>query len=239
METHKKGLFERLLAATPGLKKEEDLSWKVILKAIPDKQIEGTFVSVLTSKLNAPIDDAMKITQSLPIILFSDLSSHEAEKLKLFLNDMGVRSAISNDPDEMRSLGTVTWPKKITLNDLVDFEDNIPPPPAFSPLPSTDRPASKLSEPVFPSTPVVPLKPKPEAAAPGPVSRPVPSAPVRHHENGTGGTGNEKVLGELEKLRTELKTQLERLEKLILSLKDPVPPVPGLKSDPLFPPRVR
>ena len=232
METHKKGLFERFLSSTPGFKKEEDLSWKVILKAIPDKQIEGFFISLLTSKLGAPTDDVIKITQSLPIVLFSNLSSHEAEKLKLFLNETGVRSAISNDPDEMQGLGNVTWPKKITANDLIDVEDNIPVPPTFSPLTGADKPPSKPLEPVFPSKPVVPLKPRQEA----PVPVPVPTTPVRHHEN---GTGNEKVLGELEKLRTELKAQLERLEKLILYLKGPVPPVPGLKSDPLLPPRVR
>lgn len=238
METHKKGLVERLLSATPGLKKEEDSSWKVILKVIPDSQIEENLISILTSKLNASVEDVRKITQSLPIILFSNLTSREAEKLKLLLNETGVRSAISNDPDEMQGLGVVTWPKKITANDLVDFEDNIPVPPAYSTPSAPEKPSSKSPDPVFPSRPVVPLKPRPETPLRS-TPQPVFSAPERRHENGTAGTGNEKVLGELEKLRTELKAQLERIEKLILSLKGPVPPVPGLKSDPLLPPRVR
>ena len=224
METRKKGLF--------GFKKSENLSWKVILKAIPDKQLEGSFVDLLSGKLGASMEDTLKITHSLPIVLFSELSSHEAEKIKLFFNEMGVRTAISNEPDELRGLGVVVWPKKITAVDLGDVENEIPLPPSFSSSQVAHAMPPKQSDPVFSSRPVVPLKPKPDA--PPPVLSPVPSTPVSEN-----GTGDEKLIGELEKMRTDLRTHLERLEKLIRSLKTPVPPMPGLKSDPPLPPRVR
>ena len=235
METHKKGFFERFLSAAPGLKKERDLPWKVILKGIPDKQAEGNFVSILTGKLNTSADDALKITKSLPIVLFSNLTSHEAEEIKLFLNETGVRSAISNDPDEMRNLGKVTWPKKVTIADLTDFDEHIPAPPPFASSSTTEPESPKLSEPSFPSKPVIPLKPKP--VIPLPLPQPLATSSSTHVEN--RGIENEKLIVELEILRAELKTQLERLEKLLHSLKEPVPPVPGLKGNPLLPPRVR
>jgi len=212
METRKKGLFKRILSATPPFKKEEDRSWKVILKGLPDKQAEENFANILMSRLAVGADDVSQITQSLPIVLFGDLTSQEAEKIKIFLNETGVRSAISNDSEETAGLGKVTWPKKVTLADLSDMEGDIPPPPFFASTPSTVLPAPKPSEPVLPPKPVIPEKPKFE---------------------------NEKLIAELEKFKTELKAPLERLEKLLQSLRGPVPPVPGLKGDSLPPPRVR
>lgn len=180
MAERKKGFLEKFL--TSSSKKDGKGSWRVVLKGVPDKQVEGLLVQLLTDRLNAAADDATKIVQAVPIILFSNLTSHEAEQIKLRLNETGARTAISNDPDELKGFAMVSWPKKVSPQDLVDVADNFPAPPPFFPstplpsLPSVSRPSSgpglaKSAQPVTPSLP------KPRPSAPIPPNPPIPSSP--------------------------------------------------------------
>ena len=180
--------------------------WQVILKGLPDKRAEENFSRLLTDRLNVGADEISQIMQSIPVIIFSDLTSHEAEKIKLILNETGVRTAISNDPDELRGLAVVTWPKKITPQDLAHFNAEIPPPPPFAP-PSGKPPENPPPPPSPPSPPAAPPPPPPPSPAP-----PLPSSP-------SSPSSKEKLVQDLEKMKEELKAQLDRLEKLINSLK--------------------
>ncbi len=164
MGTHKKGFFEKIL--TSSFKKDGNGSWRVVLKGVPDKQVEANIVRLLTERLNASADDAAKIVRTVPIILFSDLTSNEAEQIKLRLNETGARTSISNDSDELRGLAMVSWPKKVSPDDFVGASESIPSPPPF--LPSA-TPSSAPRPPLPSMTSLPPVKSLPP--------RPLPSIP--------------------------------------------------------------
>jgi len=167
MGTHKKGFFEKIL--TSSFKKDGNGSWRVVLKGVPDKQVEANIIRLLTERLNASADDAAKIVRTVPIILFSDLTSNEAEQIKLRLNETGARTSISNDPDELRGLAMVSWPKKVSPDDFVGASESIPSPPPFFPTAAQPPASSK------PLPPVAPRPPLPSMTSLPP--RPLPSIP--------------------------------------------------------------
>ncbi len=150
--------FKKLRSSSlKGPKNNEEESWGVILKGVPDKKVEEALIRILTERLNVPGDDALKIIRSSPIILFSDRSAREAEQIKLILNKAGVRTAISNDPSDFRTLPRVAWPQKIEVSHLEGEEIQAPLPPLPSP---------KSTKPIVPPAPKVPIPPP----APPPVT---------------------------------------------------------------------
>ena len=181
MAARKKGFLEKIL--TSSFKKDGNQAWGVILKNVPNKQAEANLLRLLTDQLNTSADDAGKILQAVPIILFNNLTSLEAEQFKLRLNETGARTGISNDPEELRGLPLVSWPKKMTAVDLGEMEgsSNIPTPPPFlppAPAPSSPLPPKSTLPPFssssFPKT--APSSPIPPSSSP--IGREKPSAPL-------------------------------------------------------------
>lgn len=107
-----------MLKLPSSLFKKDPQSWAVILRAAPDKESQEALARIFTEKLNLALDDAQKIVQSSPIVLFEKRGSREAEQIKLCLNETGVRTAISNDTEEFKRLPRVVWPKKVELKDF-------------------------------------------------------------------------------------------------------------------------
>ncbi|GEM_PF-2402996 len=156
MGERKKGFLEKVFSSS--FKKDTGQSWAVILKGVPDKQSETNLVRLLTDQLNTSADDAAKIVQAVPIILFGNLTSHEAEQIKLRLNEIGARTGISKDPEELKGLPLVSWPKKITLQDLGGaINPTIPAPPPFLPPAAGSPPPSAPPMTLRPQAPLPPV----------------------------------------------------------------------------------
>ena len=117
--------------------KENQPSWAVILKGVPDKKVEEVLIRLFTEKLDVPGDDALKVVRSAPIILFDERTSREAEHIKLILNKTGARTAISNDPHEFKRFPRVAWPRRINVEDLgagLETASPLAPPSTKSPI---------------------------------------------------------------------------------------------------------
>lgn len=177
MTREKKGLLAKMFG---GAGKEEELPWRVILKGVPDQRSQDAIVRILTERLNTSMDDAMKILDAVPIILFENLSSRESEQMKLTLNSLGVRTAISDDPAELKGLPKVTWPRKITAQDLgvADASQQgfppAPPPQAPPPLPPQPPQPARSS---FAPPPAAPAPPPRNVPYPLPVPGSLPFPP--------------------------------------------------------------
>lgn len=192
--------------------KKESSSWAVILKGIPDKRSEENLIHLFTERLNIPGDDALRIIRSLPIILFDERNSREAEQIKLALNKTGVRTSISNDLDELKKLPRVVWPRKIEAPELhLPQVYPLSSQASFKPLkpvaPSDPKPAQMLR----PAERIVPTPSSP------PSSPSLPPPPASDEWKIKYQNLQESYLNAMDRLKkkeAELKTALDRSKKL-------------------------
>jgi len=102
----------------PTAKKDDDRSWRLILSKAQTGESKKALLWILTEKLKLPLHDAQSILRSKPIILFDQKTKQEAEELNLIFNQEEIKTLLSNNPEDIKTLPRVRWPKNITQEDL-------------------------------------------------------------------------------------------------------------------------
>jgi DNA repair exonuclease SbcCD ATPase subunit len=115
---------------------KETSTFRILLQKVPGKPSEEALVRLLTEKLRLLNEDALKITQSAPIILFKDLTAKQAEQINLVLKTLGAKSVISSSPNDLKIYPYVNWPEQIDLEILAKIVPERVAPAAPVPLPS-------------------------------------------------------------------------------------------------------
>lgn len=192
----------------PRPSRKEERSWRVLLKGAPDKAAEQNLTRFLKEKLAVSEEDALAIVRSAPLVLFEERTKEEAEQIQTLLTkETGVRVVVTRDPEEIRNLPRVVWPKRVSLSLLlkeqVPLKEAAPPPP----------PPRKV-----PLPPPKPAKPTPAPVPPKPTPPVAERAPERSPDWKGKYEGLQKSylegVGRLEKNETEL----QGLRKKILDL---------------------